>query len=103
MNQLTLWQQQEAPRALTIGDVFEQGMVWADGDTSPEQLERLATLMKGRREVSEWYVKPAYWYRVLDSRVEGERVMMTCQLVESPLSPSQRTDTEEEEELWPQQ
>jgi hypothetical protein len=98
MKQLDLWEQSEASRALTIGDIIEVNWRWANDGSSPEQLERLADLLKGRREVSDWHIKPAYWYRVLDTRIEGDHVVCTCRLVESPLGPSQRTENDNEGE-----
>lgn len=69
----------------TLGFVFENKQTWADGDTSRAALERLARLLPGKRECSDWRVKPAYFYRILDTRIEGDHVVATCQIVAHPL------------------
>lgn len=98
MKQLDLWAHEQDERPLTIGDVFECNQRWANGDSDLESLQHLARVLKGRREVSDWRVKPPVWYRVLDTRIEGDHVIATCRIVEAPISPARLMDGRDAED-----
>lgn len=88
----------DTPFTPTLGFVFENNQTLAGENISREELERLATWLKGKRECSDWRVKPAYFYRILDTRIEGDYVVATCQIVEHPLGvqTAKPADTDED-------
>ena len=97
MIQLDLWEQ---TKELAIGDVFETAISWADGDTSRVQLERLAKVLLGDLNLSHWSQKPIVYSRIIATRVEGDKVIATCRVVDSPLGRihGEEDDTDENEE-----
>lgn len=88
----------DTPFTPTIGFVFENNQTLAGEHVSHEELERLAAWLIGRREVSDWRVKPAYFYRILATRVEGDHVVATCQIVEHPLGVQAANPVDEDED-----
>lgn len=110
--QLPLWEesrdttQQVSPDSdlITVGygDVVELPLGgWADGDTSQAALERLAAITLGDLELRTDIDGRTIYFRILMTRVEGERVIATCRCIESPLmgaAPRDPCEGEDDEE-----
>jgi hypothetical protein len=88
----------DMPFTPTIGVVFEHTMTLAGDTVNREELARFAQWLKDRRECCDWRVKPAYFYRILDTRIEGDHVVATCRIVENPLGVQTANPTEDEED-----
>ena len=91
MQQPTLWQddkQANGPVALHLGDTFEMGFCWADGDISPKALEELAQSKEGTSDIIE--DTQGGWHSIWIHRawVDEQRkcVRGLCEAVRCPLS-----------------
>lgn len=93
MKQLELWEQQEEAQ-LTLGDTFEINIHWADGDTSPASLERLARVNQGTIGKG----KGMPWYRIVATSVASDKVVAFCQVIESPYGTALLASIEETED-----
>jgi hypothetical protein len=84
------------------GDVVELPLGgWADDGTSQAALERLAAITLGDLELRTDIDGRTVYFRILMTRVEGERVIATCRCIESPLkgvSPRAPCEGEDDDE-----
>lgn len=91
ISQLSLWQEKPTPPSPeyipvpAMGETMEWPQRWADGDSRPEQLERLARVVKGDLETFTATNGMKIWFRVIDTRVEGDHVIMTLRRIEPVL------------------
>lgn len=95
--QLSLWDESGQIHVIpfNIGDVADFSTYWADGDTSPASLQRLASSLMKRL----YSPGPYGWRivaRVLSTRIEDGRVWMQCERVEFPIKGVDSDDDEEE-------
>lgn len=97
MEQLSLWseveeKQEEVTPTETdygkvppIGGIIERPSRWADGDTRPESLQRLANLLfqpgtnTNTIHTTEGTV---IWFRIIKTCVEGDHVIVTMERIE---------------------
>ena len=87
MQQLSLWGEPSQPRPLQVNDTFEYATRWANGDTSPTALARLAEVYKITKAYSFETPDGRHgWFaiKVIDTRVEGDHVVVTAQIVPKP-------------------
>lgn len=54
---------------------------WADGDTRPEQLARLARVLLGNTDIFRASDGSVIWFRIIGTRVEGDHVVMTLERI----------------------
>lgn len=95
MEQLSLWdavegQQEEAPapdgyrKVPAMGETMEINQRWADGDTRPESLERLAHVLRQpgtNTETIHACDGAVIWFKIISTRVEGDHVVATLQRI----------------------
>lgn len=87
MQQLSLWGEPSQPRPLQVNDVFEYTTSWANGDTSPTALARLAEVYKITTVYSFETPDGRHgWFaiKVLSTRVEGDHVVVEAKIVDKP-------------------
>lgn len=89
MEQLSLWevaeqQEESAPdgyrKVPAMGETMEHPTRWADGDTRPESLARLAHLLLQpgtNTETMHACDGSVIWFRIIGTRVEGDHVVAT--------------------------
>jgi hypothetical protein len=104
MQQLSLFDEilpEGYERVPGVGELYVWTTRWADGDTSPAQLERLAMLCT-RRDLSQKIEKTTtgdlIFFRNIHARVEGDHVVVTSRRFETPKMFRKRHDFEDEEE-----
>lgn len=90
MQQLMLWDETPAvPEGYRvvpeIGGTFETQKRWADGDTSPEQLARLARVWLHNVETKRATNGVLCWFEVIATRVEQDHVIATLRRIEPRL------------------
>ncbi len=104
--QYSLWEIEpsEQPKYYTRGDEIEVATGWADGDTSPDQLQRLASIIRRQKyEVADMTdvatgKKRSELVLVKGVRVENNRVYFWGTLIEARSIYGGRAKTEDEEE-----
>lgn len=87
--QQTLWGEEETVpagyrRVPEMGETMEINQGWADGDTSPAQLERLAALlMKPSLGIVTLHTTTGQviWFRTIATRIEGDHVVATLERI----------------------
>lgn len=94
MQQLNLWSAEDEQAMIPagyrvvpdIGQTMEVKEFWADGDTRPESLARLAEVLLGHLEflkatndLTHWFT---CWFRIVGTRVEGDHVVATLLRIE---------------------
>lgn len=90
--QLDLWTEpQEIPGEISYS--------WADGDTSPAQLERLAAVMLKHSLDCVRIDGRSVFIRILSTRVADGKVWATYKEVPSPLGTKGPVEDEEDEEV----
>lgn len=95
MEQLSLWaeveerQEESAPdgyrKVPAIGETMEINQRWADGDTRPESLQRLADIfLQPGTNVETIHASDGcvIWFRTISTRVAGDHVVATLQRIE---------------------
>lgn len=91
MQQATLWDalEEEAPDQAVpvppIGGTMERPTCWADGDTRPKSLARLASLLlQPGTNIETMHTTDGHiiWFRIVKTRIEGDHVMMTMERIE---------------------
>lgn len=91
VHQLMLWDaveedSQDPGPALSIsercqGHIIIRWTRWADGDTSPEQLDRLALLMLGGLESATRCDGIDCFFRIISTAVIDSKVVMACEYI----------------------
>ena len=88
MQQATLWDalEETAPEQPVpvppIGGTIERPARWADGDTHPEALAKLAHHFLQDITTMHTTDGHAIWFRIIKTRIEGDHVIMTMQRIE---------------------
>jgi len=107
MQQLSLFASEDEPippgyrRVPDVGETITWSTHWADGDTSPAQLERLAALNVRpdlSQEVWSTTTKELIFFRNIEAHVEGDHVVVTSVRFETPTMFRKRHDYQEDED-----
>lgn len=107
MQQLSLFAPEEEPippgyeRVPGVGETYIWRTCWADGDTSPASLERLASLCVRRdlsQKVEQTTTKELIFFRNIEAHVEGDHVVVTSVRFKTPAMFAKRHDYQDEEE-----
>ena len=100
--QASLWQDesQSDERPIHLGDRFQLGFCWADGDTAPDQLARLARLNDGELSFIEDTQGRYHPIRILRAWVDekGKCVRGLCEAIRCPLSGRNTYDPNEQQD-----